>query len=170
MSPLTPMASLGGSPRRIESAPNPPPPDTPVNRTRVQREREQWLAANRNGIPYANSAYPLSPGTLPASPDVCERCGLKETATHNFFTCTSAPLGQKEIEFRRNVRARRERIASMPRTPGSPPIVRALFMVELDTGELEQVAELSDEQLAVVMDMAADERPEEGLGNGQEST
>ncbi|KAF8576985.1 hypothetical protein K439DRAFT_1622436 [Ramaria rubella] len=123
--------------RRIKDTPVQPPPDTPMNRARVDRQCEEWLATHPGGHLHAGSGYPLGAGTSPATPDVCSHCGKPETATHNMFLCQNKPLEQCEQQYCRNVYAR-NKFARTPATPGSPT---PLFWVEMETGDREEIGE-----------------------------
>ncbi|KZV86268.1 hypothetical protein EXIGLDRAFT_840898 [Exidia glandulosa HHB12029] len=112
--PLQPFASAPAPaytsnqpPQSPPNTPNPflatPPPKTPQNTARVEQERQEWAGRFPDRIPYASRAYPLTPGTASALVG-CPRCGEPETASHNGFRCTNAPLEELEQRYRANVK------------------------------------------------------------------
>jgi len=121
-----------------------PLPDSPVKRARAACEREEWKKTHPTGIPYANSNYPLTPGTQAPGADTCSRCGKNETPTHNMFSCCNEPLEEKEQQYRRNICARTQRNQQLPNTPIP---AQPLFWVGTDTGD----AEMQEEDMMLMI-------------------
>ncbi|KAF8578560.1 hypothetical protein K439DRAFT_1621232 [Ramaria rubella] len=137
--------------KQIKDAQQQPPPDTPTNRARVDRLREEWLMANPKGLEHAGSDYPLTPGTAAAGTDACSRCGKPETETHNMFWCWNEPLEMREQQYRCNVYTK-GRFNWISGIPGSPT---PLFHIGMEMGEKKEIGE---EELWMILENSKEEK------------